>query len=451
MRTDDSSFGLKHQILSPTEAIAQSLSSIAPTAGPTVLIPLVYALAGSGTWLAFLIAMCGVSLVAVNINVFARRSSSPGSIYDYVSSALGPVAGVTAGWALAVAYVGTAAAVTGGFTVYFNAALNGMFGASVPPALLTVLMVAAAWMFAYMNVQLSARAMLWLEVASVGLILVLFAVTVARVGLVDMAQLRLEGVAPEKLRLGLVLATFSFVGFESATALGAEVRSPLTSIPRAVISTAIFAGLFFVVSSYIEVLGFRGLTEGLGSSGAPLETLARRAGLGGFGIAISVCAVVSFFACTLACITAAARILFMAGRHGLLPAALGTAHTRNRTPHLAVTLAALLTVPVPVYLAMRGANGNDINGWLGTFATYGFVAAYFLVSVAAPVSLMRRGELRLGNLAASGLAVLFLSVTLAGNVYPVPPTPYNWILVLSGICIAAGPVTLIFRRAVPRA
>src|ERR1035438_1117647 len=73
-------YGLKHRILSPTETVAQSLSSIAPTAGPTVLIPLVYALSGAGTWLVFLIALCGMVLVALNINTFARRSASPGSI-----------------------------------------------------------------------------------------------------------------------------------------------------------------------------------------------------------------------------------------------------------------------------------------------------------------------------------------------------------------------------------
>ena len=33
------------------------------------------------------------------------------------------------------------------------------------------------------------------------------------------------------LRLGLVLALFSFVGFESATTLGSEAHNPLKTIP----------------------------------------------------------------------------------------------------------------------------------------------------------------------------------------------------------------------------
>jgi amino acid transporter len=275
-------YGLKHRILSPTEAVAQSLSSTAPTAGPTVLIPLVYALSGEGTWLVFLIAMCGVVLVAMNINIFARRSASPGSLYQYVSSSMGAQAGVTTGWALVIAYIGTAVAVTGGLTVYFNAALMTIWGTTVSPATIIAVSVIAAWVLAYMNVQLSAQTMLWFEVLSVALILTLLSVTISRAGFhPDMAQLRLEGVSPEKLRLGLVLATFSFVGFESSTALGAEVKNPLRMIPRAVIATAVFAGLFFVASAYVEVLGFKDLKESLASSSAPLESLAKAAGIGG--------------------------------------------------------------------------------------------------------------------------------------------------------------------------
>jgi amino acid transporter len=440
-------YGLKHRILTSTETVAQSLSSTAPTAGPTVLIPLVYALSGAGTWLAFLIAMCGMVLVAVNINTFARRSASPGSLYQYVASSIGAATGVTAGWALAIAYIGTAAAVTGGLAVYFNAMVGELLGATVSPAWIIAFSIVAAWVLAYMNVQLSARTMLWFEVVSVALITTLLLVTLSRAGFhPDPSQFRLEGVSPEKLRLGLVLATFAFVGFESSTALGAEVKNPLRTIPRAVISTAVFAGLFFVAAAYVEVLGFRGLKDNLATSSAPLETLAKEAGIGGFGVAIAVCAVVSFFACTLACITAAARILFMIGRHGLLPASFGRAHVRNRTPHQAVTLSAVLTLLPAVFLAMRGVGGMDINGWTGTFATYGFVTAYVLVCVAAPLSLRRRGKLRPRHMAVALAAIAFMAVTLIGNIYPRPPAPYNWMPLAYAGCLAAGPLWLAWRK-----
>lgn len=60
----------------------------------------------------------------------------------------------------------------------------------------------------------------------------------------DGEQVHLHGMTGGGLRLGLVLALFSFVGFESATTLGSEPRNPLQTIPRAVIQSAILAGAF---------------------------------------------------------------------------------------------------------------------------------------------------------------------------------------------------------------
>ena len=82
------SYGLKSGTLSPLETLGQSVANIAPTATPTVVIPLVYAVSGGGTWLAYLIATLAILLVASSINQFARRSASPGSFYSYAIEGL---------------------------------------------------------------------------------------------------------------------------------------------------------------------------------------------------------------------------------------------------------------------------------------------------------------------------------------------------------------------------
>jgi hypothetical protein len=46
-------YGLRREILSPLETLAQSVSTMAPTTTPAATIPLVCALAGNGTWLAY--------------------------------------------------------------------------------------------------------------------------------------------------------------------------------------------------------------------------------------------------------------------------------------------------------------------------------------------------------------------------------------------------------------
>ena len=52
-RIENADYGLRRGILSPMETLAQSVSTMAPTTTPAATIPLVCALAGNGTWLAY--------------------------------------------------------------------------------------------------------------------------------------------------------------------------------------------------------------------------------------------------------------------------------------------------------------------------------------------------------------------------------------------------------------
>ena len=207
------SYGLKTGSLSPLETLAQSVAVIAPTGAPVMTVPLVFALAGQGAAITFLISTVGVLLVALNVNQFARISSSPGSLYTYITDHMHPRWGVLAGWALLIAYLGTAAAVSAGVTNYANVILQDRFGVQAFPLLLTALVAAVACYLAYSDVQISARLMLWLQAASVALISGIAIAVIAKHGWrPDMGQLTLQGVTAEKLRLGLVLAIFSSGG-----------------------------------------------------------------------------------------------------------------------------------------------------------------------------------------------------------------------------------------------
>ena len=403
-------------------------------------VPLVYAMAGQGCAIAFLISTIGILLVALNINQFARMSASPGSLYSYITDHMHPRWGVLAGWALLIAYIGTAASVSAGVANYADVILHDIFGLGGFPLSLTVLVTAVACFLAYRDIQISTRLMLWLQAASVALISVIAIGVIAKHGWrPDMAQLTLQGVTPEKLRLGLVLAIFSAVGFESATSLGSEARDPLVSIPRAVKWSAILAGVFFFLCAYSEVLAFRGESQTLSQNAAPLHVLARQLGLPPMvGTLTDLGAVVTFFSCFLACITAAARVLFLMSRHGALHAVLGEAHEENQTPHRAVlwcSAAAFLPAGIMTFRAM---NLFDIYGLLGTLATFGFVTAYILVSAAAPMYLRAQGRLTPQALGISVLAILAMCGALLGNLYPVPDAPYSYLPYLYATLLLMG-------------
>ena len=322
---------------------------------------------------------------------------------------------------------------------YARVLIPTVAGHAIPTPLLALIATGAATYFAYRDIQTSARMMLWIEAASVSMISLVVLALLFRNGLhIDTPQLELHAVTPSGVRLGVVLALFSFVGFESATTLGHEAKNPLRTIPRAVIQSAILAGLFFLTCCYTETLGFRQLHQDLGKSEDPFRALASLARIPILGPAIDIGAFVSMFACTLACITAAARVLLKMSQDGLLPAHLARTHAKNETPHLAVLAIGFVVLLLSAGLAAHGASGADIYGQMGSLAVYGFITTYFLVAAALPIYLRRNAQLTPAAFALSIAAVFAMLLAMAGTLYPIPAQPYNWLPYIYLVYLIAG-------------
>ena len=232
--------------------------------------------------------------------------------------------------------------------------------------------------------------------------------------------------SPRGIGLGVMLAIFSFVGFESATTLGAEARNPLRSIPRAVIESALLAGVFFVVAGYGEVLGFRNATAALGDSSNPFRYLSTQAGIPFLGPVIDIGVLISMFAATLACVIAASRVLLLMAHHGLAPQRLTHTNATHETPGEASILAAILAFLPAAGLALHGTSGADIYGWMGTLAVYGFLTAYGLVAVALTFHLRHTRRLTTGYILLTTAATLSMLLAMASNFYPIPPSPLRY-------------------------
>ena len=423
---ESSGYGLRSGALSPMETLAQSVSTIAPTTTPAATIPLVCALAGNGTWLAYVLAAAAILLVALCVAMFARHSSSPGSLYTFTSEILPPSLAAIAAWSLLLAYIATGASVIGGFYHYGQLLFHDATGRAASVVFLTLLVTAVSIWITWRDVKISARLMLWIEAVSVSLILTVVLLVLARTGYrLDSMQFRLEGMTGGGLRLGLVLALFSFVGFESATTLGAEARNPLKTIPRAVIQSALLVGVIFTLCAYTEVLGLRAAGQDLGKSEAPMRVLAGVGGVPVLGLLIDVGVLVSMFAGTLGCITAAARVLLLMSHNGLAHAGLRATHRHNETPGRAIIVTGIAAgLPVAI-LAARGATGLDVYGWMGSLATYGFIVTYALVCLALPAYLKIHNAYRTGARVLSWVACIAMLLALVGNLYPVPEGPYG--------------------------
>jgi amino acid transporter len=400
-------YGLHAGVLGPLETLAQSVAAVAPSTSPSLTIPLVFVLAGNATWFVYLLAMGATLMVGFCVSRFARLSASPGSLYSYAADTLPPAFGVVAAWGLLLAYLATGASVAGGALYYGRVLCQGFFHWNLPALPTLVLLCVVAAIVAYLDVKVSAQVMLWIEALSVGLIVIVLLVMVFHFGLkLDMDQLSLKGVKISALGPALVLAMFSFVGFESATTLGGEAREPLKTIPRAVLQSAMLTGVFFVLCSYSVVLGFRGATTQLSESTSPLHQLAAQVGVAPLGAAIDIGVLVAAFSCVLACTTAAARVLLRMAHEGLMPRLMMSTSKKHGTPGAAIVLSAGVMLAASAGMTLRGVSAADIYDLLGSLSVFGFLTAYALVAVALPFARRALGQHSHLVAAASVLTVL---------------------------------------------
>ncbi len=432
---------LRQGALSQAESLGQSIANIGPTLMPAISIAVVAGYAGRGSWLAYLVATLGMMFVAANIAALARRHPQSGSYFLYIGRNFGPLAGAMAGWSMIAAYLFTGVAVSISFAIFVGTVMDQLgLGAFLPPApLLVTGFVGAIWFAGYRDIQFSSRLALVLEGISIAIIVAVIVMvvrwrgTIIDLGQLDIAHLPFAGVVS-----ALPFAVFSFVGFESAATLAQETRDPHIAVPRAIMASAVGVGVFFALMTYLMVLGMGGNAGAIARSGAPFADLTARAGIGFAAPIIYVAAMISGFACVLATVNAASRLLFSMGRYSFFSAALGAVHAHHRTPHVAVTLAC--GVVLVASLAMLPFGLLDGYGLAGTFATLGFLVVYLLVCLVAPVDLRRSGGLAPRQAAVAVIGVALVGFVMFGSVWPLPPFPYNLVPYLFGAYMLAGGV-----------
>jgi amino acid transporter len=439
--------GLRANALGLPSLFAQSLAVISPTMTAVLIIPLAFASAGQGTWLAYAFGTVMLLFVVFCLNQFAKRSAFAGSMYAYTAKGLGPSTGVFSGWTLIWAYYFIAVAGLCGFAVFCAQLLSALgYHGSVHPIIFFAVSAAACWVIAYKDIRVSSILTMVFEAASVACITALAFVILFKHGFsVDTKQLSLGGVNVRGMGLAVVACIFSLVGFEAATTMGAEAKNPRRNLPRAVIASLLITGSFMVFMAYVEVAG----TSNYGSAwtSAPLNFLAQAYGVSWFRIPVSIGAMVSFFSLSLSCLNAGSRIMYPMARHGIFSGHLGRAHATNRTPHVAVTVYIALIFALPAFL-MIFTNPLTAFGDAGTLAAFGFLVAYYLITVAAPAYLKKLGELSWRNVVLACVAVLCLLVPTIGSFYPQPAWPVNVFpyIFVGWMAVGAGWLFVVNRR-----
>ncbi len=440
--------------LSVWEAIGLSLALMAPSMAANINPQGTAGTVGRAVPLAFLLATVGVLLIAHTFVRLCQRFHHAGSVYGFVGATLGPRTGVVAGWSLLGTYVFYGVVTSTAAGIFGSAALGslGIWPDPPPWAAFVVGAVALAGVLALAiaPVRGGTRVLLIIEGVTVALILIVTVVVLARLATgsgpaghgVDLSVFVPSG-DPSALFLGAVFGFLSFAGFEAAATLGEETREPRRTIPRAILGVAVFGGVYFVVVTAVEVMGFGTDDAGIAaftSSSSLVGDLGATYVAAWVGDLITVGAAVSAFGCALACAVGAARLVYALARDGIAPSSLGAVPSGRAVPVRATVLVVAAMAVIVLVAVVTGGDPQALFLASGTIGTLILLVAYGLTTIGAARLLGRSWEVAIPVL---GLALI--AVTLYENVLSAGLNP-----LVSALWVLAGIVLVLARPAAAR-
>lgn len=148
--------------------------------------------------------------------------------------------------------------------------------------------------------------------------------------------------------LGVVTVLWAYNGWQDVTCLSGEVRDPQRALPRALVGGTVSVVAIYLLANvaYLHVLPLATIAA---SPLVAADVAVRLVGPAGSAlVAALVC--VSTFGALNAVIMAIPRVFWAMADDGLFFRAIAAVHPRYRTPHMAITAMAFLSV---VYLALQ--------------------------------------------------------------------------------------------------
>ena len=137
------------------------------------------------------------------------------------------------------------------------------------------------------------------------------------------------------LAAGFPLAIYLFIGWENSAALAEETGNPRRNVPRAVYLSIAMMVVGYVLFAFATVTGFHYNGTTLAASSIPFITVAHNV-LAGFAFFAYLAGLTSTIGVLISAVNSQARLIFNAGREGLLPRWIGKVHPNRKTPMNAI-------------------------------------------------------------------------------------------------------------------
>jgi amino acid transporter len=395
--------------------------------------------AGIASPLVIVVAIVAIALLGNTLSQFSRAQPSTGGFITFVGKTFGGTSAVTtallcgAGYIIAISSV---LVISGGF---LSIMIQYYTGTAIPWIIFSAIFTAAAMFMMFRGVAVSTKlAGFFFGFELLVLLVVSIAALIKNGG-------HLSGVPFEPshitnhfsgLALAFPLGVYLFIGWENSAALAEETNNPRRNVPRAVFMSIALMAATYLILAYSTVSAFHYNITALTSAPIPFIYVAHSVATWLTFVAY-LAGLTSTLGVLIAAVNSQCRLIFNAGREGLLPRWIGYVHPVRRTPvHAIITF-----VAVASGITLVWALGHWIGGHSGSLSALNFffesstmgtiliLVVYFLANLALPFYYRKYRPAEFSIVKHIVLPVLGM-VAIAVPIYylckPPQPQPYDW-------------------------
>src|ERR1700735_5066882 len=418
---------------------ASTMANIGPAYSFYFSAGFLFLTAGIAAPLTIIVAGMRIALLGNTLSQFSRVHPSTGGFISYVGKTFGGTSAVTtallcgAGYIIAISSV---LAICGG---YLSIVLQYYFNWNVPWVIFSVILTAGAIMMMVRGVAVSTKlAGFFFGFEMLVLVVVSVAALIKNGGHLSAVPFEPSHITNgfSGLAAGFPLAIYLFIGWENSAALAEETGDPRRNVPRAVFLSIALMVVGYILYAYATATGFKYNVTALGGAAIPFINVSHDVA-SWLALIAYIAGITSTLGVLISAANSQSRLIFNAGREGLLPAWLGKVHPTRRTPVNAIfafiAFAGLIIAVWALAHVIGGTTGSmdPINFFVesSTMGTILILVVYFLSNLALPFYYRKFRPQEFNVLKHLILPVLGL-IAIAVPVYylskPGQAAPYDW-------------------------
>ena len=453
---------LRKGALGPLDITAATMANIGPAMSFYFGFGFLAFSTGLASPLVIIVAGIAIALLGNTLSEFTKVLPSAGGFISFVGKTFGGGTAVTTALMTGAGYIAAMAsviAISGGFFQYALQYYNVGGLKSVPWFIWTLIFLAFGAIMMIRGISISTRiAGLFFAFEMIVMLIVAVVALIKFHSSITFGPFEPKNIhnGLSGLSLAFPLAIYLFIGWENSAALAEETDNPRKNVPRAVFTSIAIMVSAYTLFAFATVVGFKNNIASLSGATVPFLNVAHGV-IGAFLFFAILAGLTSTLGALIAGTNSQARLIFNAGREGLLPKFIGKVDERRRTPINALLVFLTLSLLIiGIWGLGHIFGGSATSGSMSatnfffessTFGTILVLLVYALSNMALPFyykkhhpdlfNAFRHAVLPLIGLAVIGVPIYWLAK-------PGQATPYDWFPWVALVYIVVAAVYSVF-------